>query len=111
MLLDLRTYTVRPGMMGAFLRLYEEHCWPVQKDHLVRCIGSYTVTDGPLNQVVFLWEFDDYADRAAKRAAMAKDPRWARYLKLAEETGFLQDQQNSLMAPTSFSPKSSAATS
>lgn len=102
MITDLRIYTARPGMMGAFIKLYEEHCWPVQRDHLERCIGSYTVTDGPLNQIVFLWEFDSYDDRAKKRKAMADDPRWGAYLKLAEKTGYLQDQRNQLMAPKVF---------
>ena len=51
-----------------------------------------------------LWAFDDAADRARKRAAMASDPEWQTYLKLADEAGFLVEQHNSLMVPASFAP-------
>ena len=51
-----------------------------------------------------LWVFDDAADRARKRAAMASDPEWQTYLKRADEAGFLVEQRNSLMVPASFAP-------
>ena len=59
---------------------------------------------GDINTLVHLWVFKDAADRASKRAAMASDPEWRTYLKLAEEADFLIDQHNSLMVPASFAP-------
>ena len=32
------------------------------------------------------------------------DPEWQNYMKLNAEAGFLVDQRNSLMVPTSFAP-------
>jgi hypothetical protein len=54
--------------------------------------------------VVHLWGFDDLAERTRRRAAMAKDPDWAEFLRRNEELGALMHQENKIIVPTSFSP-------
>jgi hypothetical protein len=51
-----------------------------------------------------MWLYDDAADRAKKRAAMAADPEWQNYLRLNNEAGYTVSQQNNLMLPTRFAP-------
>ncbi len=104
MIVDLRTYTARPGKLAAFVKLYKEHAWPLQQQYLGDCVGWYTVAEGTLNQVVHLWRYKDLADRDAKRGAMAADPRWGEYLRLSEEAGYLVAQENRILKPTDFSP-------
>jgi hypothetical protein len=51
-----------------------------------------------------LWTFENAGDRAERRGAMARDPEWQNYLKLADEADYLVEQRNSLMVPASFAP-------
>jgi hypothetical protein len=104
MIVDLRIYTVRPGKMADFLKMYQEHAWPLQLKHLGRCVGWYTTAEGQLNQVVHLWAYDSQADREARRDAMAADPEWQAYLKRSSEFGYLVAQENRFLRPTAFSP-------
>lgn len=105
MIVDLRIYTVRPGKLGAFVALYRDYAWPLQKKYLGTCLGWYTSVEGQLNQVVHLWAYEDQGDREARRAAMAQDPEWGEYLRRSEEAGLLLAQENSFLKPTDFSPQ------
>ena len=106
MIVDMRIYTTRPGKLGAFVQLYRDYAWPLQQRYLGRCLGWYTAAEGPLNQVVHLWGYEDQGDRERRRAAMAADPAWSDYLKRSEELGLLVSQENRFLKPTEFSPVS-----
>ncbi len=104
MIVDMRIYTTRPGKLAAFVALYKDYAWALQQKYLGRCLGWYTVAEGPLNQVVHLWAYDSMADREARRGAMATDPAWGDYLRRSEEAGLLVAQENRFLKPTDFSP-------
>jgi len=104
MLIDVRTYRVRPNKMPQELDLYAKHGLAPQVRHLGAPLAYLYGESGDFNTLVHLWVFKDAADRATKRAAMGSDPDWQRYLKLAEEADFLIDQRNSLMLPANFAP-------
>jgi hypothetical protein len=103
-LIDLRTYRVKPNKMARELELYEKRGLAPQLRHLGPPLAYLYGESGDINSLVHLWVFDDAADRARRRAAMAADPEWRTYLKLADEAGFLADQRTSLMVPASFAP-------
>ena len=42
---------------------------------------------GEINTIVHIWVYEDAADRAKRRAAMAADPDWQAYLKKSGEAG------------------------
>jgi hypothetical protein len=105
MILDLRTYTVKPSRMPAFLDLYRTHAWPLQQQYLGQCLGWYTVAEGPLNRVVHMWRYDSQADREARRGAMVQDPAWQNFLAVSEQAAHLLDMRNVILAPTPFSPQ------
>ncbi len=105
MIVDLRTYTVKPGMLADYVKLYQEHAWPIQQKYLGTCLGWYTVAEGTLNTVVHMWRYDSQADREARRGAMAKDPAWQAFIKISNEKAYLLKQENTFLAPTSFSPQ------
>lgn len=105
MIVDLRTYTVKPGQLQAFVKLYQEHAWPLQQQYLGTCLGWYTVAEGTLNKVVHLWRYESQADREQRRNAMAQDPGWQKFLAISAEAGLLTEMQNVFLAPTSFSPQ------
>ena len=58
MIIDLRTYTMVPGRLGAYLKLYEAEGLPIHIRHLGQPIGIFTTDVGTVNQVVFFWGFE-----------------------------------------------------
>lgn len=104
MLIDHRTYTVRPGTLPLQLKLYEEHGMAAQKRHLGEPLAYLITESGELNTFVHIWVYQDAADRTVRRAAMAADPEWQAYLKKNAEAGYLIKQENKLMTPAPFAP-------
>ena len=102
MIVDVRTYTLVPRKMAAYLELFEKHALPVMRRHSLELIGYYVSHIGPLNQVVHLWRYDSLADMERKRTTRDADPAWGEYLSLTE--GMVLVQDNKVMRPTSFSP-------
>jgi hypothetical protein len=102
MIVDVRTYTLVPRKMPAYLELFERHALPVMQCHGFELIGYYTSVIGPLNQVVHLWRYDSLADMETKRTARDADPAWAEFLSRTEGMVLMQD--NKAMKPARFSP-------
>jgi len=78
-LVDHRTYRIRPGFVGPYLDLYEKQGFAAQTRH----IGQ------PL---------------AYKRAGMTADPEWQNYLRMNTEAGNLLEQRTCLITPAKFAP-------
>lgn len=106
MLVDLRTYTARPGTLKSHLDLYEKGGFATQQRHLGKPLAYLVADVGVLNSYTHLWVFDDAADRANRRRAMEADPAWAAYRKESAAAGYLVSQENRLMVPASFCPLS-----
>jgi hypothetical protein len=104
MLVDQRTYTVRPGTMAKQMALYQEYGLVPQKRHLGEPLAYLITESGEVNTFVHLWVYKDAADRAARRAAMSADPEWQVYLEKNAEAGNLVSQRNNLMTPAPFAP-------
>jgi len=104
MLVDLRTYTLRPGTMAKQMALYEEFGFKPQTRHLGQPLAYLITESGEVNTFVHIWVYKDAADRAARRAAMQADPEWQAYLAKTAEAGYLIAQKNNLMTPASFAP-------
>jgi NIPSNAP len=104
MLIDHRTYTVKPGTMAKQLALYQEYGLVPQKRHLGEPLAYLITESGEVNTYVHIWVYKDAADRAARRAAMAADPEWQVYLQKTGEAGYLIAQRNNLMTPAAFAP-------
>ena len=104
MLLDVRTYTCRPGTIKLQLELYEKHGFTPQKRHLGEPVAFLVAETGPQNIYTHIWAYQDAADRATRRAAMQADPDWQAFLKKSAEAGYLVAQENRLMTPATFAP-------
>ena len=102
MLVDHRTYTVRPGTIAKHMKLYEEHGLTVQKRHLGEPLAWLVTETGELNTYVHIWVYQDAADRERRRAAMNADPEWQAFLLKSAEAGYLIRQENKLMTPAPF---------
>jgi hypothetical protein len=103
-LVDHRTYNIKPGKMAAYLELYEQFGLTPQKRHLGEPVAYMFAESGELNTAVHIWAYKDATDRATRRAAMAADPEWQAYLKKSAEAGFIEKQVTKLMIPAKFAP-------
>ncbi len=102
MLLDVRTYTLKPGGLKAHFELYETYGKGPQTRHLGQPLAYLRTETGDPNEYVHIWVYQNAADREAKRAAMQSDPEWLEYTKRSAELGALVRQQNKLMTPVDF---------
>jgi hypothetical protein len=103
MLVDIRRYTVYPGMLKAYLEIYETCGLPVQRRHVGEPLGYFISEVGELNQVVHLWGYEDAADRQRRRAAMEKDPDWVEYKRKTAAGQYIQRQENQLVVSAPWS--------
>src|SRR5262244_4609290 len=99
MLLDVRTYTCRPGTIKKHLALYERLGKGPQTRHLGQPFAYLVTETGNVNQYIHIWAYQDAADREKRRAAMQADPEWQQFVKLNAQAGNLVEQRTSLMIP------------
>jgi NIPSNAP len=104
LIVDHRTYRIRPGQMQKHLSIYEQYGYAAQTRHLGKPHAYMFAETGAMNSLVHQWVYEDAADRARRRAAMMADPDWQVYLKKLVESELLVDQNTSLMIPTKFAP-------
>ena len=104
MIFDLRIYSLHPGRLPAWLKMYEQYGHPTQVKHCGEPV-FYAITEvGPLNQVVHVWRYESLADRERKRDALMNDPVFQDYLRRSAEMGAHQHQESRILKSTSFSP-------
>jgi hypothetical protein len=76
MLYELRTYTVKPGTIGDMVKAAGTVARDIRGNDFGKLEGYWQTEIGPLNQVMHLWSYSDFAERARLRAELAKNPRW-----------------------------------
>lgn len=101
MIVDHRTYAIKPGKLNEYLKLYETEALPLQLKYLGHCVGWYVSNDiGPLSQIVHMWAYESLADREARRARLAADPAWPKFLEKAML--FLDSMENKILRPAPY---------
>ena len=104
MLLDVRTYTCKPGTLGKHLALYEKLGKGPQTAHLGQPFAFLVTETGNVSQYIHIWAYENAGDREARRAGLWKDPAWLAYVEQSSELGALEVQENRLMTPVPFFP-------
>jgi hypothetical protein len=105
MLIDVRTYSCKPGTLGEHLALYERLGKGPQTKHLGQPLAYMTTETGNPNQYVHIWKYENAGDREAKRAAMGADEGWLAYTRESAASGALAEQDNKLMNTVGFFPQ------
>ena len=103
MLVEMRTYQITAGKVPEFLALYEKDGLGIITRY-AHLRGCWTKESGTLNSIVFCWEYDDYAHRAAQRAKLAADPQWQAFTP--KILPYLVHQESVFMTSAPFCPKS-----
>ena len=102
MIVEVRTYTLKPGKITQYLQLYQSKGLQVQSGHLGRLLGYFVSEFGELNQIVHMWAYEDHVDRERRRASLFCDGQW---LAVVEQLYQMIDHMESrILTPTSFSP-------
>lgn len=104
MLLDVRTYTVRPMKMQDQLALYDRMGRVPQVRHLGEPVLFLLTETGQVNTYLHIWAFENAADREQRRAGLWKDSEWLAYVKEAARLDALVHQSTQLMTPVQFFP-------
>ena len=65
MLLDVRTYTCKPGTIKPHLALYEQMGKAPQSKHLGQPLAYLVTETGNPNQYVHIWVYENAGDREA----------------------------------------------
>ena len=71
MIVEKRTYTLRPGGVPQYMALYEEFGVTAQKKILGKMVGWYYPEIGELNQIIHMWGYKDLADRTKRRERLS----------------------------------------
>ena len=102
MIVEHRVYTFHPGKLGEFWRVYRPEPLALQQRILGNLIGYFTVEAGMLNQVVHLWGYQSFEDRAHRRAQLLAEPVWQDYI--VKVSPLMQRQESQILLPADFSP-------
>jgi len=101
-IVEQRTYTIKPGTTQEYLKTYQEQGMEAQKEILGNMIGYFYTEIGPLNQIIHMWGYESFEDRTARRAKLFQDPRWLNMLPNLRQ--YMVSQESKILLPTSFSP-------
>ena len=104
MLLDVRTYTCRPGTMKMHLDLYAKEGKGPQTRHLGQPFAFLVPETGDVNHFVHIWLYEDTEDRDRRRTALWADAEWLAWVDKSTALGVLVSQENQFMRPVAFFP-------
>jgi NIPSNAP len=104
MIIEHRTYTFTPGTVDGWLKKYAGEGLAIQKKHLGIFMGLWITEIGRLHQTVMMWAYESLADREARRAAMAADPEWIRFIAEVWALDAITSQDVRILKPSSICP-------
>ena len=92
MIYELRTYTLKPGSQPTVARNAGEVARDIRGDAYGKLEGYWLTEIGTLNQVVHLWSYASFDERARLRTALGENERWREeYLPLIRPHLIRQD--------------------
>jgi len=97
MIIEMRTYTLRPGSIAEAEKRFGE-ALPAREKHS-KLAAFWHSEVGPLNQIIHVWGYDSFEHRAAVRAAASKETGWPPNIR-----EFVVTQQSEVFLPAPFSP-------
>lgn len=101
MIFEKRTYRMHPGKVGEFLRVYEATGVGIITKYAT-LVGCWQSESGTLNEVIFIWAYNDYGHRQSQRARLAADQEWQAFVPTI--LPYLAQQESQFMLAAGFSP-------
>jgi len=97
MIIEMRTYTLRPGSIAEAEKRFGE-ALPAREKHSKLAAFWHTEV-GPLNQIIHVWAYDSFEHRTAARSAATKEAGWPPNIR-----EFVLTQHSEVFLPAPFSP-------
>ena len=105
MLYEYRRYEIVPGKLPEVHRRFVEVSLKFWDKHGIRVIGFWEAVVGTSNELYYLLQWENMAERERKWDAFQADPEWQAARAESEKNGPLVLRiTNTLMKPTSYSP-------
>lgn len=102
MIVEMRSYSLKPGSVGEWLRLYEAMGLPIHTEILGNLVGYFHTEIGDVNEVIHMWGYETFEDRQQRRARLSKNVDWHAFLSQA--LPLIRTQQIKLLNCAPFSP-------
>ncbi len=102
MYFEMRTYTIRPGMLTSYIDLFKNIGLPIIQRY-AELIGYWHTDIGELNQVIHIWRYKSLDQRTLQRQKLYEDSEWQSKF-LPEAMKMLEKQENKIMQASDFSP-------
>jgi len=106
-IVEQRSYLLRPGKTGEFLSAVETLGLPLLKPILGGLIGYFVSETGALNEVVHLWAYESLEERARRRKILTAHRDWPRFTAAVEP--LLERMETRILVPAPFTPLTLAA--
>jgi hypothetical protein len=97
MLLEMRTYVLKPGMTNNFVERFAEGL--TARLQFSRLLGLFCSEVGGLNRVVHVWPYESFEDREKIGAKARATGKWP-----PKTQEFIVTQENKIIQPAPFSP-------
>tara|TARA_B110000014_G_C19536389_1_gene287549 strand:+ start:57 stop:371 length:315 start_codon:yes stop_codon:yes gene_type:complete len=101
MIIEHRTYKIKPGKLNTLMELYEKLGMDVHKKILGNQIGYFYTEIGPLNEIVHLYGYESLDDRARRRKELSENETWQKFISQAID--FIENQESKILLPAKFS--------
>jgi hypothetical protein len=98
MIVEMRTYTLRPGTMAEVEKRFGD-ALPNREKHGNQLVAVWHSEVGPLNQFIHVWAYDSFEQRTSVRGAAMKGGGWPP--PIGE---FIVEMKNEIFHPAPFSP-------
>lgn len=102
MIVEMRTYSLKPGALGEWLSLYEQTGLAIHKEILGHLIGYFHTEIGDINEVIHIWGYATFEDRQQRRARLNANADWRAFLLQA--VPMISSQNIKLLNCARFSP-------
>lgn len=99
---EMRTYTIKVGLLHDYLRLYHDEGFAIHCRSLGPATAWFYSDIGELNQVMMIWRYDSYAQREERRDKLGADPEWLAFIP--KTRAYIEKMENRIIKPTFFSP-------
>ncbi len=104
MIHELRIYEAVPGRLPDLNKRFQTITLGIWEKHGIRQVGFWTADVGTSNELIYLLEWEDLAERERKWASFQADPEWAEKRAQTEANGpIVARVRNSLLRPTPYS--------
>ncbi len=105
MMYEMRIYHCMPGRLPDLNQRFESVTLKLWEKHGFRQVGFWTTLVGTSNQdLTYLLEWKDMAERERVFAAFMSDPEWQKARAETEKNGpIVASISNSFLAPTAYS--------